>query len=147
MTFGLRTLLIVISVIGVILCLLVAMPGYVAVPVLVLVSATLAALFTTGLVYGSPNVRAFCIGALFPTGSTVIGLIWLLCAWFLVGPYQIQDMTKLMAHFDGLAFTLRVWSGASWAMALMIGLLTFPLRKAFQGNAMATGPALQDAGS
>jgi hypothetical protein len=136
MTFQLKTLLIGIGVLGVALYLLVTAPGSVAVPALVAISVTSAALCTAGLAYGGPNVRAFCIGALFPAGSTVIGLVWLLCAWFLIGPYQIQDFPKLLAHFDGLAFTLRVWSGASWLLELLVGLSTLGLKLIFQRKAV-----------
>ena len=141
MRFSLTTLLIGMSGVCVALFLLFAAPSTVAVPLLVLISVSLAALVTTGLVYGRGNIRAFCIGAMFPAGATVIGLIWLLCAWFISSafgrfgggpPPEVHDFPSLFAHFDTFAFTLRVWSAASWIMGLVAGLVSLAVRMALQ---------------
>jgi hypothetical protein len=103
MRFGRTTLLIAMGVVGVALFLLFAAPSGVAVPLLVLISVSVAAAVTAGLVYGSGKIRAFCIGAMIPAGATVIGLIWVLCAWFISSsfgrlngpgpPPEVNDLT------------------------------------------------------
>ncbi|MBI3837669.1 MAG: hypothetical protein HY288_07020 [Planctomycetia bacterium] len=135
MRFGLKTLLIGTGLLGVALYLLVAAPPNFAVPVLVLISVALAALLTTGVVYGRANLRAFCIGALFPAGGTVIALTWMLCMWFMAHE-EMKDFPRLLAFFDKFAFTLRVWSGACWIMGLVVGSVTVGLRLAFQRKAI-----------
>jgi hypothetical protein len=136
MRFGLKTLLIAMGVVGVALFLMFASPNEVAVPLLVLISVSVAALVTTGLVYGRGNIRAFCIGAMIPAGATVIGLIWLLCMWFMSTsfgtPPEVIDFPSLFAHFEAFAFTLRVWSAASWIMGLVAGTVSVAVRMALQ---------------
>jgi hypothetical protein len=143
MRFGLKTLLVGMSVLCVAFFLLFPAPTEFAVPALVVIDVSLAAFVTAGLVYGSPIARAFCIGALFPAGGTIVALVCVLCIWLssgfvAPGPADPKDFPSLFAHFEHGAFTLRVWSAASWVMAAVVGLLTVGLKIPFQQKG-ATG--------
>jgi hypothetical protein len=134
MRFGLKTLLAVVTLSGVALYLLLAAPAILASPALIVVWVTLASLFTAGLIYGRGHVRAFCAGAMFPAGATTLALTWMLCMWLMTGPYELKDWDKLLAHFESLAFTMRVWSGAGWVMIGVVGLTSVVTRIAFEAK-------------
>jgi hypothetical protein len=131
MRFGLKALLLGISVLAVALFLLTTDSGRVAVPGLVLISVSLAALFTAGLVYGTANVCAFCLGAMFPAGGTFLALTWMLCVLFM-SMNNIKGFNPLFTALDEFAFTLRVWSASSWILEVVAGSLTVGLRMALR---------------
>lgn len=70
----------------------------------------------------------------------MIALIWILCAWFISSsfgrmngsgpPPEVNDFPSLLAHFDTFAFTLRVWSAASWVLGAISGLVSVAVRMA-----------------
>ena len=65
----------------------------------------------------------------------MLALTWMLCIWFMTGPYEVKDWSKLLTHFDNFAFTMRVWSGAGWIMIGLVGLTSVAARVALgSGN-------------
>ena len=72
--FSLKTQLWVVTGIAVLLGIGVSLPLKIVAIVVASVLAILPAALTTGLVYGRDDVRAFCIGGLFPAGVAVRGL-------------------------------------------------------------------------
>ena len=58
----------------------------------------------------------------------MLALTWMLCIWFMTGPYEVKDWSKLLTHFDNFAFTMRVWSGAGWIMIVLVGLASIAAR-------------------
>ena len=65
--FGVRHLLITTSLLAFFFAVLFAFPGWLTSSVVISYSTIAAAGFIAGVAYGRNNIRAFCIGALFPT--------------------------------------------------------------------------------
>ncbi len=123
MRFSVQTLFAMVTAIAVALYLLVAAPTVVAVPLLVSIHTAIAALLVVGIIHGTARPRAFCMGALIPAGATIVGLTWMLCAWFIASPWNSRNWTELAVHLDRFVFTLRVWSASTWILELVVGML------------------------
>jgi len=118
----LRTLLIGIGLASVALFLLVVSPPLLTTILLITLWAIVATFLTAVVVYKRGGARAFGIGALFPTGATVLALTWMLAFWLLAS-YEATDVPKLVEHLERLAFPLRVWSVAAGLLCVVCGFV------------------------
>lgn len=137
MKFGIRSLFVGVTSIAVALFLLVAAPTLYAVPLLVFVHTALAAYFLIGLIYGDPPWRGFCLGAMIPAWATIIGLTWMLCAWFIASPWQTKDWGGLVEYVHGFAFTFRVWSTACWTLEIGVGAISWSAARRMSSRSAA----------
>lgn len=134
MTFSLRSLILAVGVLAVAVWLLAAAPSEAAVPGLVAVAAANAVMITAGMFYGRDHTRAFCAGAAFPAGATIVALTLLLFLFLCAGT-NIKDFPSLFRAFADLVFPLRVWSGASWLLEIALGLLAVAMRSGLTQHA------------
>jgi hypothetical protein len=130
--FGLRALLGMTIATAVALTILFSLPDEYAVPVLVFLVIAVPAMLTVTAVYGSGYQRAFCIGALFPTGVVLYGTAWMLISFLFLlrgprGPGAL-DGEFWMEFVQYLATPYRAYVGAAWVLAVVLGSLAVMIR-------------------
>lgn len=128
MTFGLKSLLAAMGVLGVAAYLLFAAPEALATVALSAIWVLVCVLMAAGVIYGRGRTRAFCLGALFPAGGTVVALVFVLFAWLLAGPWEIEDLTALFDHLTRMAFTVRAWSAIAGVLTILAGAVSATAR-------------------
>jgi hypothetical protein len=121
--FSLRIVFLGVVAAAVGCALLFSTPNYIAVPALLFVVVVLPALLTAGVIFGGRGLRAFCIGALFPTGLMLYATGWLLGLSLIEGPTRLDDPSDWMDFVERVDFPLRLYAAGSWVMALLIGAL------------------------
>lgn len=121
--FSLRMVFLAVVAVAVGCALLFSTPNYIAVPALFFVVVALPAVLTAGVIFGRRGTRAFCIGALFPTGLVLYATGWLLGLSLIESPIQLEDASAWMEFVEEVDFSLRLYAAGSWCMALLIGAL------------------------
>lgn len=129
-TFRLRTLLFAIALAAVGMFLLTVAPRPLAPIVLIALWVMMAALATTVVIYKRGGVQAFGIGALFPTGGTVLALTWVLAFWLLAS-FEMDAVPRLIEYLERMAFPLRVWSVAGGMLSVVCGFVSVAARAYF----------------
>lgn len=100
-------------------------PYYLAVPVIIALSVGFPAVLTVSAVYGDPVVRAFCIGALFPTGLLLFVTGWMFGFALLQGqgPWgELDELPKWLEFFEGVDAAYRVYAGSAWILSFLVGV-------------------------
>ena len=92
----------------------------------------LPALATTGIVYGRRDVRAFCIGALFPASLGLGGAVFVVARILerTIDPMAIYYTSAFWNEFSEYAIDpLLVIAIVSWTSSAMIGAATLLFRR------------------
>ena len=112
-----------------------AAPDWLVSATVIVASVLFAAVFTSGIVYGTGDVRAFCIGALFPTTLIVItaGRLFGVITFELFetrNPFRNTDdiFQKLALAVDGMRFDMVV----GCLLTPIAGLITVVVRRTLQ---------------
>lgn len=125
--FSLRHLLILIVVLSVAFAVLFAFPNWLASVLLSIAATLLLVVLTACVVYGTGQLRAFCIGALFPAV-----LVWIAvdCAFVVITFTASRDRyERIFEGLDELAGGLRFASVTGWLMAIIAGVLAAAIRR------------------
>jgi hypothetical protein len=132
--FSLRQLLVVMLALSIVLAIVFAFPDWVASAIYLVATVLVLPALATAVVYGRGDVRAFCIGALFPTG--VLALI----QSFGIGVFVLQflvmsgtapwpaDVFETLARLAGVC---RIGIIIGWPLAISAGILSVVLRRCF----------------
>ncbi len=129
-TFRLRTLLFAIGLAAVGMFLLTVAPRPLASIVLIALWMMMAALATTVVIYKRGGVQAFGIGALIPTGGTVVALTWVLAFWLVVS-IETNPVPRVIEFLERMAFPLRAWSVAGGLLSVICGFVSVAARAYF----------------
>jgi hypothetical protein len=140
--FSLATLLWLTLAVACALALLVGMPSAVAVPILICLAIGVPAVLTTVLVYGRGYVRAFCTGALFPTGIFLYATGWVFGLTIIEGPRPgtMDSLAEWFEFFEEIGTPYRVYAGAAWALGLIVGLVCVGVRRVALSGWRRSGP-------
>ena len=113
------------------------LPHYVAVPVTIALSVGFPAVLTISAMYGDRVVRAFCIGALFPTGLLLYVTGWLFGLALIEGPIagELDDILQWLEFFESLDVTYRVYAGSTWILSFVVGVACVLTRAALVRSA------------
>ena len=122
--FSLRAVLILMGCVAFGCAFTFSTPDYVSVPGLFLITFTLPAVLTAGVVYSRENWRAFCIGGLFPC---VVALLVMTSAMIDFNNQFAYSMTT-RSEWEVLQLQFRFISSITWAMTLLNGLLVVFVR-------------------
>ena len=135
--YSMKTLLLVTAGTAMALAILVSFPDPIAVPVLICLTITIPAILCVVAIYGSGYQRTFCIGALFPTGTMLYATGWLMGLSLIEAP-SVSDLNTLkqwLAFFDEVGVPYRVYVGAAWLLAMVIGAMAVVLRRHLETRA------------
>jgi hypothetical protein len=139
--FSLRTLLVLFLGLSIGCALLFPTPVPIAIPLLVLLTVTLPAVLTAGTIYTRGNLRAFCVGGLFPSGLALYTTGWLFGLSLLEGPGRVNDPSEWISFFDDVGPQYRVYSACSWVMIALVGaIVVFVRYLALKGTEEASLP-------
>ena len=135
--YSMKTLLLVTAGTAMALAILVSFPNPIAVPVLICLTIAIPAILCIVAIYGSGYQRTFCIGALFPTGITLYATGWMMGLSLIEAP-SVSDLDTLeqwLEFFDEVGAPYRVYVGAAWLLAMIIGSLAVVLRRHLETRA------------
>ena len=123
--YTLGTLMAATALFCVALALLVSSPGWVRVLTALCLSTMLPGLLTAGLIYGRGYTRAFCIGALFPSGVAFVacGLVLAFGFWGLV-----VDGWPNADEFDEAGYAPGILTAITWGLSAVVGVLAVGVR-------------------
>jgi len=142
--FTLAALMLLTLVVAVALALLVGVPSVVAVPIMLFLAAAVPAVLTAGVVYGRGYLRAFCIGALFPTGLLLYTTGWLFGLVLVQGgPPRLNELETLaqwVEFFEEIGPSYRAYAAAAWASSLLAGSLCVLARRVLLTRSPAARP-------
>ena len=125
-----------------------SLPDWVAGPPLLLLAAALPAALTSLVIYGDGNLRAFCLGALFPAGIQFVTVFAYLFSeiWNRAGPrFDFFDWLDLYRYTYDFSAALRHIAGLTWGLSLWTGWVSCVTRwfvknrRASRGGASSCG--------
>jgi hypothetical protein len=115
-------------------------PDGLAIPVLALTSVLVPAALTGGIVYGRGPLRAFCIGALFPTGACFLVVHLFLWPYVFDNSFPNPDLSDYETMIAEISLPMRLGVIGSWMAGLVAGLMVVGIhvimgRKSHERNA------------
>ena len=133
--FSMKTLLVVTAATAVALAIVVSLPNAIAVPVMLCLAIGIPAFLTVIVIYGSGYQRTFCIGALFPACAMLHATGWLLFFSIIEGPGNLEDLGRWLEFFDEISAPYRVYTGAAWLLAIVVGFVAVGVRWQLEARA------------
>lgn len=127
--FTLLTMFVVTGFVAVAMAVLFAFPDVWATVALIALLQIVPAVLTVGLVWGNSNLRAFCLGALFPTVLTLLfcASVWVL---FVLVESSHEPAARIAGGLEHYADGHRIVAAVSWLCALLMGVITLSVRHA-----------------
>lgn len=122
--FSILTLLLFTFAFACAMAVLFVLPPYLAVPVIIALATGFPAVLTVSAVYGDGVVRAFCIGALFPTGLLLYATGWMFGLALIGGPMagELEDLAQWLQFFESMDPKYRVYAGSTWILSFLVGV-------------------------
>ena len=122
--FSILTLLLFTFAFACALSVLFVLPPYFAIPVIIALTVGFPAVLTVSAVYGDRVVRAFCIGALFPTGLLLYITGWTFGLAFTEGPFleELQTLPQWLEYLETMDSPYRVYAGSAWILSFLVGV-------------------------
>jgi len=134
--FGLRSILILTAALGVTFSTLFVAPDAIAAGLILIVTLGLPSCLATGFMYGNDSLRAFSVGAFFPTLLVAVSV-----GMFFAEPVRSSYFHRELWWEDWGRFSrdfsacYRPFAGAAWGLAILFGLMSLGLRKHLQSHA------------
>lgn len=129
--YNTRQLLTAILIASIALGILFAFPAWLATTIMITASILAPVPLTLAVIYARGNVRAFCIGALFPALLVAIsgGLSFILISFNIAGAYLGFSgfFDAIGRHAGGLRFSILT----GWPLAILAGIFAVVIRRRF----------------
>ena len=132
MSFTLRGLLLVITLIAVALFALVAAPPPIAIPLLAICHLIWPAVLIAGVSYGRKYVRAFSMGAMVPACMFLVPL----SLWFTFSLIELKGSMNDWTTYFGVSLTyiFRAYTVVIWIASIAAGIISAAMRALLMGN-------------
>ena len=131
MQFGLKTTFAILIGFSVCCALLFAVPSYVAVSAIIFLAIVLPAGLTAGVIYTQRDLRAFCIGGLFPAVFMLYLTGWLLASESGVR-WHVRSVLGWVEFCDVMGVTFRVFGAVTWTLVVIVGTVVVTIRRLAQ---------------
>jgi hypothetical protein len=131
--YSLRTMLAVTAFLAVSCSLLFASPGWVRVAGALCLTLILPAMLTVLLVYGRGYVRTFCIGAVFPSGITLLSTAVILAYITFAIAFNTARIWQALGTLEDVGYSPAIFVGISWGLSVLVGLIGVGVRWSIEG--------------
>ncbi|MBI3468708.1 MAG: hypothetical protein HY000_37370 [Planctomycetes bacterium] len=139
--FSLLALVVFIACTAVAMALLWSLPDWIAGPILLFLACVFPAALAALVIYGDENLRAFCLGALFPAGIQFIA-VFLYVFLEILSRHTLVVGTPPNWHrfyMDELASPLRHVAGVAWALSILTGCVSVGIRRLVKDHSRSAG--------